>query len=82
MKTTSKRIICVLIAAMLFAPAAMAVPNSEIVGSAVIEKHSFGANLSQLPIVPEGEKVTFVLWKPLNSTVMQSYEECILYDEL
>lgn len=79
-----KRTVCLVVALlMLLASSALAAPNSEIVGSAVIEKHNFGASgLTELPIVDPNEKVTFVLWKPLNSTVMESYDECILYEEM
>nr|HML47349.1 extracellular solute-binding protein [Clostridia bacterium] len=79
-----KRTLCLVVALlMLVASSALAAPNSEIVGSAVIEKHSFGATgLTELPIVGADQKVTFVLWKPLNSTVMESYDQCILYEEM
>ena len=76
-----KKILCLVLALMLVSSVAFAAANNQIVGTAVITKHEFGARgLTPLPLTEE--PVTIQVWKGLDSTIMESYDQCILYEEL
>ena len=75
------KVLCLVLALMMAATAALAVESSQIVGTSVITPHDYGARgLTQLPITDE--PITIQVWKGLNEPVMTSWDQCIVYDEL
>ena len=75
------KILCLVLALLMASTAALAVESSQIVGTAVITPHDYGARgLTQLPITDE--PITIQVWKGLNEPVMTSWDQCIVYDEL
>ena len=75
------KLMCLVLALVMFSASAYAVESSQIVGTAVITPHDYGARgLTQLPITEE--PITIQVWKGLNEPVMTSWDQCIVYDEL
>lgn len=75
-----KKILCLVLALMMMATSAYAVTSSQIVGAPDIHKQNYGANLTELPITTDD--VTIEIWRGLNSTIMSSWDENIMFDEL
>lgn len=75
-----KKILSLVLVLMLIATSAYAVTSSQIVGGADTLKRSYGANLTELPITTEDVKIE--CWEGLDSTIMDSYDQCIMYQEM
>lgn len=76
-----KKFLSLLLVLMLVASVAYAVPASnQIVGGPDTLKRNFGANLTELPLTTDGTKLE--IWEGLDSIIMDSYDVCIMYQEL
>lgn len=52
-------------------------------GTGVINRQTFGTNATELPLVKEGDApVTLKVWRGFNSTVMDGWDDCLVFQEM